>query len=428
MKNPNLDDQFGLYLQISTELFHMAAEESALGAMFFSPGARKELLSSLEESDFYRPAHRLLFRAFRDLHMAGTPIDTLTVAIELGESVEAVGGWDYILGLMDNSFTAANSTYHGQIVKEKSELRRIQSVAQKWVNDIRQGASSVDVLAEMEQASRSQANFVQYTKVGEVDASVEDIGVPTGFKSIDTKLSTKGVPLGQMTLIVAQEKLGKSALMIQLCVEACRAGRRVLYVSVADLNAVRLKQRMLRAICGFSTDTSADKHGQLADFKLALEEIDHEWRLEIRDMKTRRNATDVDLLRSEIETKQESKNPFEQLFIDYGQKLTTKRVTGSVAVGEHASAELSECAETTGIPFVVGSQVTEGSQKMGTETITKGARKWLEDCGLALLVKEDTGNARKIEIFRSRFGGMKAEMPFIWNDENLIFQAVNPNL
>src|SRR6266705_2904273 len=73
---------------------NVEAEESVLGSMLLSRDAIAEVLELLHEDDFYRPAHRTVFRSVLDLYSHGQAVDPVTVAEELRRSGELadVGG------------------------------------------------------------------------------------------------------------------------------------------------------------------------------------------------------------------------------------------------------------------------------------------------------------------------------------------------
>ena len=58
----------------SVPLYSVEAEMSTLGAMLLSERAAEEIVTILGEDDFYRPAHRLVFRAMKALIAAHKPI------------------------------------------------------------------------------------------------------------------------------------------------------------------------------------------------------------------------------------------------------------------------------------------------------------------------------------------------------------------
>src|SRR5690606_25833763 len=74
------------------------AEQSVLGSMLLSKDAIADVVEAIRGTDFYRPAHEVIYDAILDLYGRGEPADPVTVAAELqrrGE-LQRVGGAPYL--------------------------------------------------------------------------------------------------------------------------------------------------------------------------------------------------------------------------------------------------------------------------------------------------------------------------------------------
>jgi replicative DNA helicase len=74
---------------------NLEAEEGVLGAVLTAGRLLAEVAAVLEEADFYRPAHRAIWRALLRLADRGQPTDPVTVLGELdhaGELADVGGG------------------------------------------------------------------------------------------------------------------------------------------------------------------------------------------------------------------------------------------------------------------------------------------------------------------------------------------------
>ena len=80
----------------------MDAEQSVLGAMLSSKDAIADVVEVLRGTDFYRPAHELVYDAILDLYGRGDPADAVTVSDELTKrgQITRVGGPGYIVDLI----------------------------------------------------------------------------------------------------------------------------------------------------------------------------------------------------------------------------------------------------------------------------------------------------------------------------------------
>jgi len=106
---------------------NVEAEKSVLGSMLLSKDAIAEVLELLHEEDFYRPAHRTVFRSVLELYSHGQPIDAITVAENLRRNgtLADVGGAPFLHTLVAGVPTAANAGHYARIVKEAGVLRRL---------------------------------------------------------------------------------------------------------------------------------------------------------------------------------------------------------------------------------------------------------------------------------------------------------------
>src|SRR6266545_7424945 len=78
------------------------AEQSALGGMLLSKDAIADVVEVLRPTDFYRPAHQLIYDAILDLSARGEPADAVTVSAELTRAgqLARIGGAEYLVTLI----------------------------------------------------------------------------------------------------------------------------------------------------------------------------------------------------------------------------------------------------------------------------------------------------------------------------------------
>src|SRR5690606_41558330 len=87
----------------------IVAEQSVLGGMLLSKDAIADVVEQLRGTDFYRPAHEIIYDAILDLYGRGEPADAATVAAELTKRGEMgrIGGAPYLHTLISMVPTAA---------------------------------------------------------------------------------------------------------------------------------------------------------------------------------------------------------------------------------------------------------------------------------------------------------------------------------
>src|SRR5437870_4890509 len=114
----------------------LEAEMAVLGAMLIEREAQAKVLDLLDENDFYKPAHKLIFRVMTKLFSEGGAIDVVTVSDELknAQALTDIGGASYLTGLTSMLPTAANVDHYARLVKDKSTLRQLISVSTRIVS------------------------------------------------------------------------------------------------------------------------------------------------------------------------------------------------------------------------------------------------------------------------------------------------------
>jgi replicative DNA helicase len=106
---------------------NLEAEEAVLGAVLASGRLLDEVAALLEEADFYRPAHRAIWRSLLRLADRGQPTDPVTVLGELDDRGELadVGGGPFLHTLVQAVPTVANAGHYARLVADTARRRRV---------------------------------------------------------------------------------------------------------------------------------------------------------------------------------------------------------------------------------------------------------------------------------------------------------------
>jgi replicative DNA helicase len=106
---------------------NLEAEEAVLGAVLTAGRLLVEVAALLEEADFYRPAHRAVWRAILCLADRGEPTDPVTVLGELDHTGELadVGGGPFLHTLTEAVPTVANAGHYARLVADTARHRRV---------------------------------------------------------------------------------------------------------------------------------------------------------------------------------------------------------------------------------------------------------------------------------------------------------------
>jgi replicative DNA helicase len=236
------------------------AEQAVLAAMLLDADAVVRVAELLDESMFYREAHRKIFRAAVALHQAGAVLDPVTLVEELERQgiLAAAGGREYIGELLYAVPTAANVEYHARIVKEKALRRRLIEVAQGLVVEAHESAADASALIDLAEHRIFQ---VSQQRGGEGFMRIKELlwpamerieqlreggpvtGVPSGFADLDR--ITLGFQPSDLIIVAARPSMGKTALVLNIAQYAAVEGNVPTAIFSLEMSKESLVQRML---------------------------------------------------------------------------------------------------------------------------------------------------------------------------------------
>ena len=412
-------------MMIEQEPTHSVEIEMALlGSFMLDPNAFRLTRGIVNENSFYRPSHKDIYRAIAHLEAKGQTTERSMVQQWLEDKgfLTDLGGQEYLEQVEQYVPSPASAVHYANSVAEKAELRAYSSACRNVVAEISKGEDIDKIRSLVLNLPQSFKRSSAFIDLADIDHTGADVGITTGISGIDRAISTRGYPDGQTSIVSAYHKAGKSTFMIQSFVHMAELGHRVLYATFADLNAKRLKRRMIRALCGWSKrpDDFQANQAEITAYDNALAAVERIWEGSIFDASKSQSDT-IEGFLSQLEAMHLDR-PYNCVFIDYAQKLTSdnpRAKNGGTAEGDWCSHVVSKAAEKLGVAIVVGSQITEGGKD--NRTITKGSRKWEEDAGLVLRIKREGEDKAEITLEFSRFGGMGTEIACNWDSKTLTF-------
>ena len=251
------------------------AEESVIGGILLDNTALDRAVELIIADDFYREAHRRIFRAILDLSERHEPVDlvTLSDALRSRNELQEVGGAAYLAELTERVPTAANVAYYARIVKDKAILRLLISTTTEIALKSYEASSDVDnFLDEAEhqifQLSERKAKpsfFRVRDIVVESMKAVEQLyerqelvtGVPTGFVDLDKK--TAGLQPGDLIIVAGRPSMGKTAFALNMAQYAAMGGNTGVAVFSLEMSKEQLVLRML--CCEARVDQSKVRAG-----------------------------------------------------------------------------------------------------------------------------------------------------------------------
>lgn len=242
---------------------NIEAEQSVLGAILIEQSSIAKVSDILQAEDFYRDAHRLIYRTAMSLFEKGEAIDFITVidGLRRDDSLEKAGGISYITSLANGVPTAANIVFHAKIVQEKSLLRRLIHAATDIAAMGYDESEEVDrVLDQAEQKILEVATrkigqdyqpikeiiFSTLDKIDEMHKAKGGItGISTGFANLD-KL-TGGFQRSDLILIAARPSMGKTAFVLNVAQHMATRDKKSVAIFSLEMPREQLAMRMMCA-------------------------------------------------------------------------------------------------------------------------------------------------------------------------------------
>ncbi len=250
-----------------------------LGALLQDPDVVGPSLEVLKAEDFFAPQNQAVFEAIRDLSGRGSAVDLITVDEELSRRgrLDGIGGPDYLMRMMQDVPSTANTGYYISILKEKAVLRRLIRATAEISRISYQQQVPLDSILEqsekmifditMRQGTGTELEPGQeiltrtFDQIGELALLQGKIaGVPTGFRDLDACLT--GLHKGELILVGARPSMGKTSFAINIAAHAAKAGKTVAIFSLE----MPKEQIMMRILCGEArVNMQAVRSGTLKD-------------------------------------------------------------------------------------------------------------------------------------------------------------------
>ncbi|MFQ5509155.1 MAG: replicative DNA helicase [Leptospirillia bacterium] len=211
---------------------NLEAEQCVLGAILIENDAILKAMEVMGEDDFYREAHREIFRAMMELNSRNEAIDLLTLTEYLSgvDKLEKVGGAGYVAQLTEQIPTAANIRAHGRLVRKKAVLRGLINTATEIAARSYQEPENTEELLDFAERSmfaiseqQLTADFVPVKDIlKDSFAVIEKLyerqelvtGVATGFRKLDEM--TAGFQPSDLIIVAGRPSMGKTALAMTM--------------------------------------------------------------------------------------------------------------------------------------------------------------------------------------------------------------------
>ena len=239
------------------------SEQSILGSIILDKDAIITVAETINPSDFYKEAHKIIYESMLRLNSNNEPIDLITLIEELRKEghLDNVGGISYLTSLSTIVPTTSNVKYYANIVKEKSVMRQLIKASNEIIN-LGYDAST-DVQEILDKAEKNIFDISQeksgddiqpinvvlqdtFDMIEKLCTEKSDVtGITTGFADLNKKIN--GLQRTDLILLAARPAMGKTAFSLNLVQNAALKGDASVSVFSLEMSKEQLVQRMLSA-------------------------------------------------------------------------------------------------------------------------------------------------------------------------------------
>lgn len=362
-------------------------EESILGAMMLDEDSVIDLMSSLSEDQFYKPEHRLIFKAIKELADYKQPIDIITVSEKLRQNgdLDKVGGNAFLSAITSKIGVAAHVDYYTKILIDKFIQRQMIGISYSTLKKSFDDTEPVDqLLNSVQQSYFELAQKNMTSKEQKVDSVIKEklrqleriqsdpeanVGINSGFSALDT--ITAGWHPSNLVIVAGRPGMGKTAFVVTMARNMAVNFKIPVAFFSLEQSAIELVERLLIAESGInpkkikgSDRSMTDKEWKQLDDKIAdLMEapiyIDETPGLSISDFRAKARR----LVTAGVKV----------IIIDYLQLMTgSKELRGN---REQEVAEISRSlkgvAKELGVPVIALAQLNRAAADQSKEGIAK---------------------------------------------------------
>ncbi|WP_412733105.1 replicative DNA helicase [Minisyncoccus archaeiphilus] len=237
------------------------AEKGLLGSLMLDKDSIIKVADVLRPEDFYKTAHRNIYKVIEDLFNQGEPIDLISVSSKLKEreELESIGGVAYLTELINCVPTASHVQTYAQIVQKKRVLRDLidagQDIAMMGYDEeqdpdhlLDRAESKIFGITQKSMTSAFlpikpylEGAFERIDKLSKERGALR--GVTTGFNGLDAMLS--GLQKSDLIILAARPAMGKSSLSLDIAKNVALKEKKAVGLFSLEMAKDQLIDRMI---------------------------------------------------------------------------------------------------------------------------------------------------------------------------------------
>jgi replicative DNA helicase len=319
----------------------VAIEDKVLALLAKDTNFGAQVMAYLYEDLFTLPQHKEFFKLIKHFYGTyGTPPTLELVVHEAKKNADALQPEIFrALGqFIYDVYNNTDMTYEVYVKKEIREFVRVAAMRSLIAKAGMSLSQSTDLREQNENIAGIIREFDKMRMVGDVTAKVptelvstvhqriidREVAekfqrVPTGMRFLDMDLAG-GLGLGELGIIYAPYNVGKSFLLQQFCVNAAKAGKRALMISL-ELVSLDVLSRMESNITGIPSDELVARANEL---KIAVQTLMEPYKDKILVLDYPTGTLSVDSINAVIKQVESLHGKVDVVFIDGADNLFIK--------------------------------------------------------------------------------------------------------
>ena len=358
----------------------LESEMSVLGAVLQRPDLLYEISDILMPTAFYSSRNKIIYETILELNSKSVPIDSVSVLERLKEKglTERSGGAVYLAELMEFVPNTSNIEHYCNTILKKKIMRDLLDAADhvsglgydesKDLDEILDTAEKK--IFEITNQTSKQNIIVLSDVVGHAFERLEHVhanqgalrGVPTGFNSLDNKLS--GFQKSDLIILAARPSMGKTSLSLDIARKTALKHQKSVQFFSLEMSSDQLVDRMVSAESGVDSWCIRTGKGlKETDFEKIGEAIS---KLSSAPIYINDEAGSNILKMRSVCRRLKSENKLDIIFVDYLQLMSPITKTDNmVNQVTEISRSLKQLAKEMNVPVIALSQLSRAVESRG---------------------------------------------------------------
>ena len=241
----------------------------------------------IQPEDFSLYKHNLTFKCIASLAQRGLPLSEITLVEELKSSsaFDEVGGMDLVVTLLDKSTSPLEAQNLVNIVKDKSNLRRMIRafrIGLEQAEDESESPESIrasvekklieldsDSKLDMSLSSSVEQLMIQFEE--QMKGEYKEDVIKTHIDHLDEKLGNNGIGAGEVVVIAAPTSCGKSQLALNIATRAAVLGGAGCGIFSLEMPQMQVAKRIITLKSGINLKRIKDRVAKESDMESVRE-------------------------------------------------------------------------------------------------------------------------------------------------------------